>query len=188
MGTPISTATGTPLSSRIGFCRPAPVKDCQNSSLLVTVLCCLTAFVSRTSSLGVWGGSFLEILSSWWLSSSRNAALPYCRYCHLARSLLVTLLIPCFSSLFAPATLFVAVSLSMTVHYSRCGCRSTFCCQHHLWEAKPASVSVFYPHCRTVPSRVVLCSVATVSAWGLSFYSRPGPSWFVSSGLSLVSL
>ncbi len=60
--------------------------DCQNSSLLVTVLCCLTAFVSHTSSLGFWGEPLLEILPSWWLLSSRNVTRPSRRYCRVARS------------------------------------------------------------------------------------------------------
>lgn len=52
-----------------------------------------------------------------------------------------------FSYPLAPSTLSVAVSLSLTVYWSRYGCHSTFCCQHQLQKAKSASVSVFFSHC-----------------------------------------
>ncbi len=98
--------------------------DCQTSSLLLTVLCCLIALVSRTSSLSVEGGSLLEVLSLWWLSSSRNAARPSRRYCRLASRRPGHSV---FSATFlAPPSLSVAVSLSLTIHCSLGSCLCTF--------------------------------------------------------------
>ena len=161
--------------------------DCQNSLLLVTVLCCLTAFVSRTSSLGFWGGPLLEVLSFRWLSSSRNAVRFSCRYCRLTRSYSYCSSLV-FSSLLAPPPLPVAVSLSLTVHCSRFGYLSTFCYQHPLREASSLGVSALLPTGRL--SYLALSSVQWLLFLHGTVYlfSLSGPSWFVSSGLSLVSL
>ena len=58
----------------------------------------------------------------------------------------------------------------------------TFCSQYYPREARPVSVSVFYSHFRTVPSRVILYSVATGSAWdcpsGLALASLVASAWW----------
>lgn len=122
--------------------------DCQNSSLLVTVLCCLTALLHRTLSLGVWGGPLLEVLP--------QSCTSCCRYCHLARSSSYSAALVFTRPLLAPATLSVSISLSLTVPGSRWGCLRI--------SSKLGRSRFRLSHCWTVPSHGMLCSMAAVSA------------------------